>query len=138
MQLTITNNGPEIASTNFWETPHAHAGKVFLSLNAGCFRLLLPEDLEDQLAEMRTARNVVISRGPWPGGGKADAIEVLFDDGTDSPLAIHIGTEQVDQLPLDSDAGKPCKFAVYICGPARSLTLPARYRRSAQLPDLSP
>jgi hypothetical protein len=25
------------------------------------------------------------------------------------------------RLPLDSDAGKPIKFAVYVCGPARSL-----------------
>jgi hypothetical protein len=96
MQLTITNNGAEISSTNFWETALAQTGNVFLSLNADCFRLLLPESVEDKLIEMQTARTVVVSRGPWPAGGKVDAVEVLFDDGTETPFVIHIGTEQVD------------------------------------------
>jgi hypothetical protein len=63
---------------------------------------------------------------------------VLFDDGSDNPFVVHIGVEQTDRLPLDFDVGKPIKFAVYVCGPARSLELPAWYRRSARLPDLSP
>jgi hypothetical protein len=78
--LEIVNDGPAITSTNYWETDYARAGEVFLSLNAGCFRLLLPEALEREIAEMATAGNVIVSRGPWPDGGKADAIELLFDD----------------------------------------------------------
>ena len=54
---------------------------------------------------MRSAKTVVISRGPWPDGGKADAVEALFDDGTE--LVIHFGVEQVDRLLPNTDAGQP-------------------------------
>jgi hypothetical protein len=86
---------------------------------------LEPEALEGAIAEMATARNAIVSRGPWPGGGKADAVEIMFDDGSDNPFVIHAGVEQVDRLPLDSDAGKPLKFAVYTRGPSRRITWPS-------------
>jgi hypothetical protein len=34
---------------------------------------------------MRTAREVIISRGPWPAQRRTNAIEILFDDGSASP-----------------------------------------------------
>jgi hypothetical protein len=87
---------------------------------------------------MRTAKSVVVSRGPWPDGRKADAIEILFDDGSDSHFVMHFGTEQVDRLLPDTDAGK-CAFAVYVRGPALvAYWRDARYRRSARLPDMRP
>jgi hypothetical protein len=126
----------------------AHDQKVFfrqareqsyLSINAGCFRLLLPSSLESALADMHLAKQVIVSRGPWPAARRRDAIEVLFDDATDEPYALHFGVEQIDRLPLDADAGKPCKFAVYTLGPKLACYWSnARYRRSARLPDLSP
>jgi len=110
----------------------------FLSINAGCFRLLLPESLEHALAHMQAAEQVIVSRGPWPAAGKRDAIEVLFDE-TDRPYSLHFGVEQVDRLPLRRDEGRSVRFAIY----TRGVTLAcywvmAYYRRSARLPDLSP
>jgi len=40
--ITIANDGPDIASTNYWATDHARAGIVYLSGNAGAWRLLMP------------------------------------------------------------------------------------------------
>src|SRR6516225_9381179 len=51
--LHISNSGWQIVACNFWEMELARAGKVFLSINAGCFRLLLPESLEHALAHMQ-------------------------------------------------------------------------------------
>jgi hypothetical protein len=46
--------------------------------------------------------------------------------------------EQIDRLPFDSDAGREVICTVWTRGPKLELTLPARYRRSAKLPELSP
>jgi hypothetical protein len=41
--ITITNNGPEIEKTNYFDTNCAKEGKLYLSWNAGAARLLIPE-----------------------------------------------------------------------------------------------
>ena len=87
---------------------------------------------------METATEVLVSRGPWPEQGRNDAIEVLFDDGSQSPFALLCGMEQVDRLPLDADAGRQLVCTVWTEGPRLRLTLPAYYRRVPRLPDLSP
>ena len=74
----------------------------------------------------------------WPTANRADAIEVLFDDGSDNPYAIHIGTEQIDRLPLDANVGQQVMCTVWTRGPNLALSLPARYRLSERLPDLRP
>ena len=53
--LRIENHGPLIAS-NFWEPPGRLRGKVFLSLNAGAFRLSVPRSQEPAVSEMATVR----------------------------------------------------------------------------------
>jgi hypothetical protein len=83
---------------------------------------------------MRSARKVIVSRGPWPAAGKSDAIEVLFDDGSENPYALHFGTEQVDRLL--ADAGREARCTVWTAGPCLRLALPAYYRRVARLPCL--
>jgi hypothetical protein len=75
----IHNDGPAIVSSNYWDTEFAKAGAVFLSVNAGAFRLLLPDSQIGALADMRTAGAVIVSRGPWPDRQCDDAIEVLFE-----------------------------------------------------------
>ena len=86
--LQIQNNGQLILASNYWNSDYARAGKVYLSVNAGAFRLLLPDLFTSELADMRTALEVFISRGPWPAQRCSDAIELLFDDWTDNPYAL--------------------------------------------------
>ena len=136
--LRIRNDGPAIVASDYWDSEYATAGAVYLSVNAGAFRLMMPDNQIDALADMRTGKLVIISRGPWPAQRRADAIEVLFDDGTDNPYALHIGTEQIDRLPLDANVGQPVMFSVWTRGPKVQLALPALYRLSERLPDLRP
>jgi hypothetical protein len=138
--LIVKNHGPLVVASNFWELPESKLGKYLVSVNAGAFRLLLPESLEPALDDMRTAKGVAVSRGPWPAQGLDDAIEILFDDGTRDPFALHTATEAFDRLPLDADAGWEWLFTVWTRPrrgrPHKALERACRYRRSARLPDL--
>jgi hypothetical protein len=138
--IRIENDGPEIVVTNYWSTPNAKAGYYFLSINAGAFRLLVPRSQTAEIGEWRTAREVIVSRGPWPAQGRPDAIEILFEDDTGEPYVIHLVVEQTDRLPIDTDQdipGTPHRwvFTVWTEG-GKALTLPCRYRRAAKIPHL--
>jgi hypothetical protein len=87
--LTIRNDGPKIVECNFWTLPIAETGNFFVSVNAAAFRILLPASLEVYVSEMATAREVAISRGPWPDANRDDAFEFMFDDGSKSPFVLH-------------------------------------------------
>ena len=140
--LAIDNHGPLLVASNFWETEMEAAGKFYLSLNAGAFRLLVPRSQEPAVSEMATAREVIVSRGPWPAVGRDDGIELLFDDGTDTPFELHFSVESLDRLPLDSDAGREWIFTAWTeprrRGPHKSLERPAWYRRVPRIPWLKP
>lgn len=111
--LSIKNNGPDIEETNYFESEYAKRGIFYVSVNAGAFRLLVPPQYESAIPEFLTAREVVVSRGPWPENRRADAIEILFDDHTDSPYALHFGTEQIDRLPPKEDSGRDWQFSAW-------------------------
>jgi hypothetical protein len=136
--LYIKNDGPRIAATNYWESGYARAGIFYISVNASTFRLLVPSVRRNTLADMRTAHEVVISRGPWPAAGRQDAIELMFEDGSDVPFALHVGTEQIDRLPLASDVGREVRCTVWTAGPVEALSLPAYYRIVERLPCMEP
>lgn len=104
--VTITNHGPLIASTNYWELAIEEAGKIFCSVNAGAIRVLVPRVHRRIIQDMRTARECVLSRGPWPAMGLDDAVEILWDDGSDDPFALHLSPESFDLLPGEPPAGQ--------------------------------
>jgi hypothetical protein len=89
------------------------AGKFFLSINAGCIRLLLPDNQLDMLAEMKTGKKVIISRGPWPDQRRDDGFEIMFEDYSDNPFAIHVSTESWDMVPAKDTIGKKWDFAIW-------------------------
>lgn len=139
--LTIENHGPYIRATNYWQTEAARRGRFLLSLNAGAFRLLIPPAARDCIPDLRTAKEVVLSRGPWPAEALPDAFEILFDDYSDDPYAIWLAPHALDRLPPDADIGRPFTFSAWEDRrgrPHRILDRPAHYRRSPRLPDLRP
>ena len=79
--ITVSNHGPLIVATNYWDLPLEEAGKIWCSVNAGAIRVLVPRAHRRIIEDMRTARHVVLSRGPWPEVGAPEAVELLFDDG---------------------------------------------------------
>jgi hypothetical protein len=135
--ITIDNNGPDIIATNYWTSEQARAGFLFLSINAGAFRLMVPAAQEAQIAEMRTAKEVIVSRGPWPDRGRHDALELLFEDFTASPYSIHLGTDQCDRLPVPADRHKEHTFTIWTSA-GKQFECPAWYRIVKRLPCLNP
>lgn len=62
--LEITNHGPLITGTNYFDSELAAAGKLYVSVNGGAVRVLLPPAMYGVLADMRSAKYCVVSRGP--------------------------------------------------------------------------
>lgn len=140
MFIEIQNDGPEIVSTNYWASEHAARGLFYMSINAGVFRLLVPDAQVQEIGECTTAREVIISRGPWPQAGKSDALEILFEDDSESPYVIHLTSEQVDRMPLNTDQDHKgqqprWKFSAWTRN-VKVLELPCRYRVIKKLPYL--
>lgn len=100
--ITISNAGQKIKDTNYWDSEYAQAGKAYISINAGCIRLLVPEAMFHMIPEIESGKKVIISRGPWPTEGREDAFEIMFEDYSDNPFALWLGTEQWDMIPKKS------------------------------------
>lgn len=110
--IQIENDGPLLKSTNYWQTDNAAAGLFFLSTNAGCVRLLVPPRKRPEIADMtRNVREIVLTRGMFEG--VADTVEIMFEDGSETPFCIHIDPKQVDRLWLPADQAKRWRFAIW-------------------------
>jgi hypothetical protein len=136
--LKIENDGPLITASTYWRSAYARRGVLYLSVNAGALRILLPPALDTAIPDMATAREIIVSRGPWPTASRPDAIELLFDDGSDAPYAMHVGIEQIDRIPPDSESGRTLTVTVWRDGPTMVLERLGRYRRVSRLPCLEP
>jgi len=103
--FTVANDGPNIKFTNYWQSEHAAAGLCYLSANAGSIRLLVPVSAEGYLPEMRTGKSASIE----PSLHDPRCIDVVFEDGTDSPFSLAVDKRQIDR------AIKPgkCNLVVY-------------------------
>ena len=139
--IEITNDGQNIIETNFWASEYARNGYIYVSINDGCYRLLIPKGRKDYIEGMKGANAVLISRGPamelMPP--KSDALEILFEDGTTKPWVITIGSEQIDRLPSDVDRGWKGIMRVFYNTHIESIfEFPVYYRRVKELPYLKP
>lgn len=135
--FTIINDGQKVESTNYFDSEHAKHGLYFLSWNAGCARVLLPDSMIPHLTDMRTANLVIVTRGPWIQKGVNDALELLFEDGSNSPYCLHMTMEQTDRTLPESDQGGGFVVAVWTRH-GEQLRLPAKYRTASALPCLKP
>ena len=97
--VTISNDGPEIVETTYWQTDLAHAGTCYLSPHAGCFRLLLPPQQVGAVRAIRMALRCVVSRGPYPARHWSDALELLCEDGHTAPFRLPVSPEALDRMP---------------------------------------
>jgi hypothetical protein len=133
MALVIENNGQEILSSNFWDSDKS---SFFLSVNAGAARLLIPDSRIDEIQKMMTGRLVIISRGPcWPRADK-DAIEIMFDNGSNTPYSIQLMAEQTDDLIPNSMHGNSLAFSAWGKNAVKIFERPAKFRTVIRLPCL--
>ena len=104
--LTITNHGQVLTSTNYWDSPHAQAGLLYLSGNAGALRLLVPGPSEGMLAEMRTGTAVTIE----PSSNAQGCYDVIFEDGSSTPFFVGLDRRQMDRK---MESGRDVPLIVY-------------------------
>lgn len=145
--LHVHNHGPLILETDYWSGPLNQRGLFFASVNAGAIRLLVPSAHTAAVADMRTAKHVVLSRGPWPQARKPgerywpEGIELLFDDGSDSPFALHLTPESFDLLPAAPEPGREWVLSVWTTKdgrPHKALERICHWRQVEKLPCLKP
>ena len=136
--LEIVNKGRLIASTNFWDSPMAGEGIFYLSWNAGVARLMVPDKMIPIIDEMRPAKYVIVSHGPWPEAHGQQGLEILFEDESASPFCIHLTVQQqTDRVMLDKGDGSPFDLVAWTrSGPEATWT--ARYRDVPKIPCLLP
>lgn len=135
--LTIINSGQAIASTNYWDGEHARAGLLYLSWNAGAGRLLIPDAAKGILREFRGASKVLVSRGPWTDQGGREALELLWEDGSDDPFCVHLITEQCDRLIPQEQQGGGFVITAWTRGGMKG-RWPGLYRVVPHIPYLRP
>ena len=129
--LTIVNDGQKIRETNFWQLS---TNKFWVSVNAGCMRLLVPRAMHYTIDDIKTGKEVVVSRGPMPSAGILDGMEIMFDDHTDEPFAIHVGTAAFDLVPNEEWIEREFPFHVYT--ETEVIHFSAHYRVVRRLPCL--
>lgn len=139
--IEITNHGPLVTGSNYWGSDLAAAGKVWVSVNAGAVRILLPPSAYSWLADMRAARECVLSRGPWPAEGKPEAVEIMWDDGSDSPFALHLTPASFDLLPAEPAPGREWICSAWTAKdgrPHKAVERVCHWRRVPRVPWLKP
>ena len=135
--LKVSNQGPLIKSTNFWETEMAKEGNLFLSFNAGAARLLVPKNHKN-LPDMTACDYVILTRGRWQG---QPSYELLFEDNSDSPFVIHMNGATFDRLLPESEAGRDLPLYIYVPEggkPVLAARKPVRFRVAPHLPCMKP
>jgi hypothetical protein len=108
--IEIRNDGGKIIWSNFWQTEFNERGLFFLSINARTVRLLMPKRRTPAILEMTTAKHIVLTRGRYEN---KDAVELLFDDGSDQPYGLWIDGGQTDRLWPPSEDGTKLPFLLY-------------------------
>lgn len=145
--IITENDGPLVLRSNYWQTEMASEGFYYVSPNAGVIRMLVPESRRVEIADMRTAEEVVLTRGvhtgrgSWPEYKGRELMEILFDDHTDNPFALWLSLEQWERLPdSQTDYGRTWEFTAWEDRrgtPHRVLTKLC-YLRKAPLPCMQP
>lgn len=127
--MLIINNHLDgtITDTNYWQSEYNARGLAYLSGHRLGLRLLLPTaHAAEWLPEIQTGKRAVIE--PPVRQGYTNHIDIVFDDGTDSPFSLCIDHNQ--QLDTALRSGN-ARLLVY----AGSLQNPLELPCTIALPD---
>ena len=127
----VSNKGPEIERTNYFETDAARNGFAFISFNAGTFRLLLPKRREMELRrELRGDVHPVITRGTDSSTGRL-LYEIIWLDGSPSPYSIAL--ENTDGIVIREQL---CRVGFLIYGEGPRLIARVEETAYIQVPSI--
>jgi hypothetical protein len=131
-----------VVSSTYWGSEYDRPGKLYASCNAGTVRLLLPTaGPPDLVPAARGSEYAILSRGPWPAAALPDAVEIVLEEHTDSPYALHLSPTSFDLLPAEPDPGREWELAFWELRdgtPHLAASLLCRWRRVPRLPWLRP
>lgn len=139
--IETVNHGPLILGSTYWGSEYERTGKLFCSTNAGAVRVLVPRGGRAMIEECRPSRHVVLSRGPWPEMGLDEAVELMFEDGSDAPFAMQLSPESFDLLPAEPEPGREWTVTLWDLKkgkPHRALERRCHWRRVPKIPCLRP
>lgn len=91
--ITISNDGAEITSTNYFDSPWAHEGLCYLSGNAGEARLLIPDSQQNTVSLIHTRTFCVLTTGLYMA---TPCIEIMFQGKFAPPFAVGLTQEMCD------------------------------------------
>ena len=130
--IVIGNAGADIAYTNYFDSEAASSGLFYISWNASAARILVPDSMVSMIGEMKTGRICVISRGQLKG---VDSLELMFDDDSDSPFALHVGMQSADRAIRDDN--KPFAVTAWT-SKGKVAEWQGKYRVVRELPCMEP
>lgn len=139
--VTVENHGPLVVASSYWGSDVERAGKLWCTCNAGAIRILVPRSHRAMIQEWRSADYAILSRGPWPEAGRSDGVEILWEDHTDSPFALHLGPESFDLLPAEPPPDRQWIISVWDDKkgrPHKALERPCHWRRVPRIPWMKP
>lgn len=119
MIISISNNGPDITATNYFETPHARRGLLYLSINAGALRILLPETVATEILKEVRQTVVVVAKFGFNERIGREGVALWFEDGSENPFVFDLSREQCDRALPDDQHGKPVIVSIWTAGPVK-------------------
>lgn len=131
--INITNDGPTITATDYWQSEYAARDLMILSPNAGHIRVLMPDHHHPVLEEFAACDYAILTRGTWMG---KESVEILWEDHTDTPHMWHLTEDTCLMLPGDPS---PAEWTISLWverdgQPYCALARPCRWRRAEALP----
>ena len=142
--IRIENAGQRILSTTYWSTYRAARGLVYVSVNAGAVRILLPPPLREEVAAAaRLVSSAILSKGPWHEQPMNEVFELLFDDRSDNPYSLVVSAGQCDRKWGADDDGQTVPLTLW--GPGKELggveeliSMPCHLRSVPKIPWMQP
>lgn len=137
--ISIGNRLAAIHTSNFWDSQMAQAGKFAVSTHAGTVRVLVPDNLQHQLADMLHGVSWIevkaLPLAEWPEDGCCT--QWLFEDFTTSPylLALSRGAF-LDAIPKQGEGFTIAFWTRREGQPHRHAELPGHWVTMPVLPQL--
>ncbi len=124
--MMVQDDGPSLRDSNYWDSLYCQSGLLYFSVNAGAIRMLVPDDVSDELLDaLTTTQHVVVSRD-----AAGVHYELLFEDGTPTPYFVFTTSAAWDHSVPDSESGRiNIDFRVYARGCRLLARMEARFRR---------
>lgn len=102
--ITNSNDGSAVISTTYWSTDHARAGLLYLSINAGAVRILVPRSATTLLADLPPVGTEVELRRRVEG--ERTMLQILYLDIPTEPYEVAIDQRQSDRWIAAEDLGR--------------------------------